>query len=719
MRSLFAALPPVAAVAVAWGILEEPRRPIDFGFAALAGLAVGLASRRGWLATVATLAGAAIVACAASSTLPPAAAGRVLRGLGDASVVNSPFDPAAQRPLHALVVAACFLLCALVTREVVAGRSLQAGVIAALGVTWPVTLVERNLVAWGCVALGVMLWPSLAQRVNGAFAAVAGAAGLAAALLVTASAGAVGVGPEQAHVDWRGWNPLGGERARVGVRYVWNADYTGVRFPTRPTVVLRIRAPRRALYWRASTLDVFVADRWIENLYPVDIGPPRRTLPRDPLLPPGATRDVVRQTVTVEALDEPRLVATSEPVRVDSASITRVMFTSGGVMVAPDGIDGGDSYVVWSYAPSPAPAALATSPARYPAATNRYLELGRTRMPVFGAPDRAGRVAAILADDVRYPDLHPYASVWREARRLTSGTTSPYLATLAIERWLRTAGGYVYTEQPPPPPAGVPPLADFAVGSRLGYCQQFAGTMALMLRTLGIPSRVAVGFTSGRWSEGEWIVTDYDAHAWVEAWFAGYGWLPFDPTPGRGTFSSEYSFAGDSADAVRALGTGRFLDFSPQPFGGPGTPAITPPARPVPGREIPIWPLVLLSVPVAGLVSVAAKRHARRGRVGRPDPRTRAAGIRLELVDHVRDHGVRISRGAPLAEVAVAGERHFGVSARRLVDLALVARYAPPELARPAADDAAAELGVVEAAIRAEVGTLRSALAAVRPRLSR
>ena len=80
-----------------------------------------------------------------------------------------------------------------------------------------------------------------------------------------------------------------------------------------------------------------------------------------------------------------------------------------------------------------------------------------------------------------------------------------------------------------------------------------------MLRYLGIPARVAVGFTSGTWNDGTWTVTDHDAHAWVEAWFAGHGWLAFDPTPGRGTLSATYTNASDSADAIRALGTGRFL----------------------------------------------------------------------------------------------------------------------------------------------------------------
>ena len=60
--------------------------------------------------------------------------------------------------------------------------------------------------------------------------------------------------------------------------------------------------------------------------------------------------------------------------------------------------------------------------------------------------------------------------------------------------------------------------------------------MALMLRMLGVPARVAAGFTSGEYDKGtgEWVVTDHNAHAWVEVWFPGFGWLPFDPTPGRG-----------------------------------------------------------------------------------------------------------------------------------------------------------------------------------------
>ena len=80
--------------------------------------------------------------------------------------------------------------------------------------------------------------------------------------------------------------------------------------------------------------------------------------------------------------------------------------------------------------------------------------------------------------------------------------------------------------------------------------------MALMLRYLGIPARVGAGFTSGSYDADNrrWKVTDHDAHTWVEVWFRGYGWLPFDPTPGRGDLDGAYSAAsvGFNAAAVSA-----------------------------------------------------------------------------------------------------------------------------------------------------------------------
>ncbi len=77
------------------------------------------------------------------------------------------------------------------------------------------------------------------------------------------------------------------------------------------------------------------------------------------------------------------------------------------------------------------------------------------------------------------------------------------------------------------------PLANFLFVSHRGYCEYFASAMAVMLRTLGIPSRIATGFQSGYFNDvsGMYVVRASDAHVWVEAWFEGRGWVPFDPTP--------------------------------------------------------------------------------------------------------------------------------------------------------------------------------------------
>ena len=93
--------------------------------------------------------------------------------------------------------------------------------------------------------------------------------------------------------------------------------------------------------------------------------------------------------------------------------------------------------------------------------------------------------------------------------------------------------GFTYSERPAAPAPGQAPLEAFIFEGRRGYCQQFAGAMALLLRMGGVPARVATGFTPGGFSKrkGAWIVRDTDAHAWVEAWFDRFGWVALDPTP--------------------------------------------------------------------------------------------------------------------------------------------------------------------------------------------
>jgi hypothetical protein len=124
-----------------------------------------------------------------------------------------------------------------------------------------------------------------------------------------------------------------------------------------------------------------------------------------------------------------------------------------------------------------------------------------------------------------------YRRTWELSQRLRSGAGTPFEYILAVNAYLTS--GFGYSERPTPPAPGRAPLDAFLIDTRDGYCQHFAGAMALLLRMGGVPARVATGFSPGGFSERRdaWIVRDTDAHAWVEAWFDELGWVTFDPTP--------------------------------------------------------------------------------------------------------------------------------------------------------------------------------------------
>ena len=570
----------------------------------------------------------------------------------------------------------------------------------AVGVGFPAVLIEdTHALVLGAAALAAVLWASVVQGAGDTARAARGLA-LGAGLVVVAGAIATaGLTPTAAHVDWRGWDPFADGGRRANVAYVWDAHYGGIEFPARPTVVLRVRAPKRAEYWRVSTLETFADDRWIENLYPVALAGPRRRLPADPLVPrrdarPGAW---LRQRVTVEGLEESKIAAASQPARIDG-NFGRVLYLDGGIMRAGRPLRRGTEYTVWSYSPSPTPRALAASPARYPDAAQRFLELGRARMPGYGVQGRERAVDRLFTDD-RYQPLFAYRPLWEEARRRTARARSPYEATLLLERWFRREGNFRY-EELPPQGAG-PPLVDFVERTRAGYCQHYAGAMALMLRFIGIPARVAVGFTAGTWKSGVWTVTDHQAHAWVEVWFAGHGWLAFDPTPGRGLLSAVYTLASDSADAVAALGTGRFLDFTPQPPTQGGAAAPETPAVAAAEDGAPWWLAVLAVAPlILGAGIVGAKRARRSRRLRRTEPHMLAHGVRAELVSALADRGAAVDPNATLSELGQATQRALAIPVAALIDALGVARYGPPDRARPAAVEARSELGRALAAAR-------------------
>jgi hypothetical protein len=214
---------------------------------------------------------------------------------------------------------------------------------------------------------------------------------------------------------------------------------------------------------------------------------------------------------------------------------------SEGTWTTGNDLSTGEHYAVRVYAPQPAVAHLSRAGADYaglPAGYRTILVPARA----FGADASAQVVfpafhsSAAVQDVIGLPvDLgasvvraSAYGPAYRLAQRLAGGAETPYGLVLAVERYL--AHGYTYTQDPRVRPY---PLESFLFRDKRGYCQQFAGAMALLLRMGGVPARVAVGFTPGRQVAGtqRWLVSDTDAHAWVEVWFPKFGWVKFDPTP--------------------------------------------------------------------------------------------------------------------------------------------------------------------------------------------
>jgi transglutaminase-like putative cysteine protease len=158
---------------------------------------------------------------------------------------------------------------------------------------------------------------------------------------------------------------------------------------------------------------------------------------------------------------------------------------------------------------------------------------GFSRLPPFNAAklraapaEYSERVTATYLQlpvglDPRIPEL---------AKQITKNALTPFDKALRIESYLRDRFKYTLTLTGKP---GDDPLAHFLFETRAGHCEYFASSMAIMMRTLGVPSREVNGFLPGEYNDlgGDYIVRASDAHSWVEVYFPGVGWQTFDPTP--------------------------------------------------------------------------------------------------------------------------------------------------------------------------------------------
>ncbi|MGH2894821.1 MAG: transglutaminase-like domain-containing protein, partial [Solirubrobacteraceae bacterium] len=217
-----------------------------------------------------------------------------------------------------------------------------------------------------------------------------------------------------------------------------------------------------------------------------------------------------------------------------------------GTWQAGTPIGPGTNYAIQVYSPHPTPHQLATAGREYPAPSFQdYLSLS---LPISAGAGNALPITFPLFHSHSHPitrvtvlpstnataandiSLSPYARAYALARQLAGTARTPYAFVMSVRSYLSQLHGFSYAQNPPRRPY---PLESFLFDDKQGYCQQFSGAMAMLLRMGGVPARVAAGFTAGSYdrSSGRWIVADIDAHAWVEVWFPNYGWVRFDPTP--------------------------------------------------------------------------------------------------------------------------------------------------------------------------------------------
>jgi protein-glutamine gamma-glutamyltransferase len=259
---------------------------------------------------------------------------------------------------------------------------------------------------------------------------------------------------------------------------------------------------------RGVTLNVFDGRAWIDThgrriLSPLPGG-------RFSLWPPERGPEIFRRTgavpmlhysVLMEPLGTNLFFLAATPVDLQG-NYRQISIDSGGAVFNLDGERPVTRYQAWSDVTHPDAIELRQAAGAYP----KGLELTYLQLPQL---------------DARIPAL---------AAQITNSASSNYDKAVAIESYLRTR--FTYTLQLS---AATPrdPLAEFLFVRKRGHCEYFASSMAVMLRTLGIPSRIVNGFRTNEFNDltSQYMVRESDAHSWVEAYFPGYGWLSFDPTP--------------------------------------------------------------------------------------------------------------------------------------------------------------------------------------------
>jgi len=519
----------------------------------------------------------------------------------------------------------------------------------ALGVLYGVPAVERNFShpflsgAIVAILMTAFLWGERLDRRQAWIIAALGGIALAAGLLVAPRVDGARPLLDPQHLT----DPL----AAKGDVFTWTHQYGPLDWPRDGREVLRIKA-QTASYWKAVNLSQFDGIRWREDAV---IDPYQPDIPEDIQGFPQWRQTI---TVIVRDLRSFQFVTAGTASAITHTHKLHTRDAPGTFITGHTPLRPGDSYRAKVYTPRPSQAQMAAAGTNYPQQLENDLSM---LLPAkVGGPPVANpftqRVSDRYAAEIVFrffgekaPALSQlpggqtgthgtelirssrYAREYALAQRLAAQSTSPYDFVRRVQREVRRNARYSES-----PPLTKIPLDTFLFDTRIGYCQQFSGAMALLLRMGGVPARVASGFAPGSFDRKrqEYVVRDLDAHSWVEAYFPGYGWVPFDPTPSiapaRSQASNDDAPSAAQADARDKGGIG---DRGSDPHAGGASGE---------GGGSPFkLPVIVLAVVLLGLTLVRVERRSR----------TAVAEVDPDLAELVR--ALRRSGRMPTSEVTL------------------------------------------------------------------
>ncbi|CAA9252564.1 MAG: FIG001454: Transglutaminase-like enzymes, putative cysteine proteases [uncultured Acidimicrobiales bacterium] len=284
--------------------------------------------------------------------------------------------------------------------------------------------------------------------------------------------------------------------------------------------VFTVKSPVRA-YWRLTSLDTFDGTIWSsEDKYTKTRG----RLARDVTPGPGVQTSEVEQEFEVLSLSSIWAPAAYQPSSLSGLDSPSYNADTGSI-ITKNSFSNGSKYRVTSVIPSFTDAQLRTAQVAVP---------DDIRATYLAQPQAAPRVRDLTS-------------------RLTAGLPNQYEKALALQNYFRT---FTYDLQAISGHDSRA-LETFLFDTKRGYCEQFAGAYAVMARLAGLPARVAVGFTPGDLeADGLYHVRDENAHAWPEVYFENFGWVAFEPTPGRGApYAEGYTGVPEQQDPAGASPT--------------------------------------------------------------------------------------------------------------------------------------------------------------------